>query len=370
VTTKATRFGPFRLGPSAPLLIVAEIGVNHDGSRDTGLRQVRAAVAAGAQAVKFQTFRADELATRGAPTARYQRRAETTDQLAMLRRLEMRPEDFAAYRQEAARLGAMAFSTPFDAGSAAELASVGVELMKIPSGELTNHDLVAAVARTRLPTLMSTGMATDAEVAAAVATFRRARGGPLALLHCVSSYPAPLEEQNLLAIPALRRRFGVPVGLSDHTLGRDAAVAAVALGADVIEKHFTIDRSLAGPDHAMSMEPADFADMVGVLGRVRRGLGSGAKMPTPSEAETKGVARRSVVAARDLAAGHVLARSDLTIKRPGTGLAAAEIDHLVGRRLARDLAADELLRADDVSSGRARSPSRPTRPTVRGTRSR
>src|SRR5438876_2934446 len=265
MTAPSVGSGPFRLGPAEPVLVIAEIGVNHNGDRELGLRQVRAAIEAGARAVKFQTFRADELATETAPKARYQLRSGDETQREMLRRLELRSEDLAAYRAEAARHDAIAFSAPFDVRSAEQLAASGVELMKLPSGEITNLELVAAVGATGLPTVLSTGMSTIDEVAAAFDAHQRAGGGQLALLHCVSSYPAPLEEQNLRAITALRDRFGVPVGLSDHTIGRDAAVAAVALGADVIEKHFTIDRTLPGPDHAMSMEPAEFAEMIDVL---------------------------------------------------------------------------------------------------------
>jgi sialic acid synthase SpsE len=196
---------------------------------------------------------------------------------------------------------------------------------------------------------MSTGMSTIEEVAAAVDVYRRAGGGQLALLHCVSSYPAPLEEQNLRAIPALRERFGVPVGLSDHTIGRDAAVAAVALGADIVEKHFTVDRSLPGPDHAMSTEPDDFAALVDVLQRLRQGLGDGVKAATASELGVRAVARRSIVAARDLRAGSILSREDLAVKRPGDGLSPERLPSLIGRKLVRAVAADGRIRAEDVT---------------------
>jgi sialic acid synthase SpsE len=370
VAAATTPFGPFTLGATEPLLVIAEIGVNHNGERETGLRQVRAAIAAGARALKFQSFHAEELATRSAPKAEYQKRAGSDTQLEMLRRLELPAADLAAYRVEAARSGAIAFSTPFDPASAEELARAGVELMKLPSGEITNHELVGAVGATALPTIMSTGMSTMDEVAAAVEVHRRAGGGQLVLLHCVSSYPAPLEEQNLRAIPALRERFGVPVGLSDHTVGRDAAVAAVALGADVIEKHFTVDRSLPGPDHAMSMEPAEFAELIDVLARLRAGLGTGVKGPVASEMEIRAVARRSIVAARDLRAAAVLARSDLALKRPGTGLAPGRLTELVGRALVRDVKADEQLRASDVSSGSGGPPSPAGGPSSPGGRAR
>jgi N-acetylneuraminate synthase/N,N'-diacetyllegionaminate synthase len=344
-----TPFGPFTLGPDAPVLVIAEIGVNHNGDRALGLRLVQAAIAAGARAVKFQSFRADEIVTSSSPMAAYQRAAGADTQRAMLRALELHPDDLAAYRAEARRLGAIAFSTPFDPASAGELAAAGVELMKLPSGEITNDELIAAVGATGLPTIMSTGMSTIEEVAAAVGVYGSAGGGPLVLLHCVSSYPAPLEEQNLRAIPLLHERFGVPSGLSDHTLGRDAAVAAVALGADVIEKHFTIDRTLPGPDHAMSMEPREFADLVRVLGELRRGLGTGVKGPTPSELEIRLKARRSVVATADLPAGTLLTRAHLAVKRPGGGLAPRRLPDLIGRRLARNVRAEEPIRDADVT---------------------
>jgi N,N'-diacetyllegionaminate synthase len=345
-----TPFGPFALGPSEPVLVIAEIGVNHNGRRDIGLRQLRAAIAAGARAVKFQTFRADEIASDASPKVEYQSRASGENQLEMLRQLELSRSDFAEYRSEAARLGAVAFSTPFDPGSVRDLAAAGVELMKIASGEITNEPLIGAVARTHLPTIMSTGMSTMEEVDAAVAIFANSGGGPLALLHCVSSYPAPLEELNLRAIPTLRERFRVPVGLSDHTVGRDAPVAAVALGAEIVEKHFTIDRSLPGPDHAMSMEPADFSEMIDVLHRVRRGMGTGVKAPVESERETLALSRRSIVAARDLPAGTMLSKDDLALKRPGGGLGPAALRVVLGRKVRRDIRSGEQVRAEDVSS--------------------
>jgi N,N'-diacetyllegionaminate synthase len=331
-----------------PLVVIAEMGVNHNGDPELALRQLRAAAATGADAVKLQTFRADELATAWAPVAEYQRAAAATSHREMLRRLELGRDALRALFAEGRRLGVVCFSTPFDPGSARMLAELGSPWMKVPSGELTDPDLVAAVAETGLPTIVSTGMSTLEEVRAAVDLFRERRGGPLALLHCVSSYPAPLEQSNLRAMDTLRDAFGVPVGLSDHTLGRDAAVAAVALGADVIEKHFTVDPSLPGPDQSMSMDPAAFAEMVGVLRRVREALGDGVKRPVPAEADTRAVARRSIVAAGAIRAGTVLRREHLALKRPGTGLAPALLGQALGRRLRRDLAPDEPLALDDL----------------------
>lgn len=343
------QFGERTIGDDEPVLVVAEIGVNTNGERELGLRQLRAAAGSGADAAKLQTFRADELASSGAPTAGYQRSAtgEPT-QREMLERLELSEDDLSYLLTEGRTLGITTFSTPFDPESARTLARLGVAWMKVPSGEITNDRLIAAIAATGLPTMMSTGASDLEEVRTAVELFRSHHGGPLVLLHCVSSYPAPLEQMNLRAMTTLRRTFGVPVGLSDHTVGRDAAVAAVALGASVIEKHFTVDRSLPGPDHAMSMEPAEFADMVATLRRVQAGLGTGEKRPVPAEAEVRTVARRSVVARTDLPAGTILTDASLAVRRPGTGLPPSRLPEIIGRSARRPLRAGEIIRLEDL----------------------
>jgi sialic acid synthase SpsE len=342
------QFGPFRLGGEEPVLVIAEAGVNHNGRPELGLELVRAAATSGARAVKFQSFSADELAVRAAPLAEYQKRSQTGDQAEMLRGLELSAEAMARLVAEGRRVGIVVFSTPFDARSVAGLTAIGVDLMKIPSGEITNPDLIASVAATGLPTIMSTGMSTLDEVATAVDAHRREGGGPLALLHCVSSYPAPLEEMNLRAIGTLHERFGVPVGLSDHTVGIEADIIAVALGAVIIEKHFTTDRALPGPDHAMSTEPAEFTRLVETVERVRAALGNGVKAPVPSELALRALARRRVVAARAIPAGTVLTRELVAFKRAGRGVGSNEIDTVLGRRTAHDLARDVPIGPEDV----------------------
>ena len=237
----------------------------------------------------------------------------------------------------------MFFSTPFDEASADLLGELGVELFKVPSGEVTNLPLLRHVAAKGRPVLLSTGMSTLDEVATAVETIRAAGDPPLAILHCVSAYPAPVEDTNLRAMDTLRTRFGRPVGLSDHTLGIEIALAAVARGAAVLEKHLTLDRALPGPDHRASLEPTDFTALVRGVRAIERALGDGDKRPMPSEVDTRAVARRSLVAARTLPAGHRLTRADIAIKRPGTGIAPGDLDAVVGRTLARALDADELL---------------------------
>jgi N,N'-diacetyllegionaminate synthase len=328
-----------------PAFLIAEAGVNHNGDLDLAHRLVDAAADAGADAVKFQTFRTDALVSEAAPKARYQ--VETTgggeSQRAMLARLELSREAHAALRDHAARRGLVFFSTPFDEASADLLDRLGVELLKVPSGEVTNLPLLRHLAAKRRPILLSTGMCTLEEVATAVDTLRAAGDPPLAILHCVSAYPAPAADTNLRAMDTLRARFDVPVGLSDHTLGIEIALAAVARGAAVLEKHLTLDRTLPGPDHRASLEPADFAALVRGARAIEAALGDGVKRPMPSELDTRAVARRSLVAARALPAGHRLTRDDIAIKRPGTGIPPADVDRLVGRTLGRGLASDELL---------------------------
>ena len=337
------------IGPDR-LTVIAEVGVNHNGDPDLAMRQLRAAAASGADAVKFQTFRADDLASEDAPLADYQRAGTgARSQREMLRALELGADALRALFAEADRLGVVCFSTAFDPESARMLAVLGAPWMKVPSGEITHTDLIEAVARTGLPTIISTGMSTLDEVREAVDLFRASGGGPLALLHCVSSYPAPLEQMNLRAMDTLRYVFGVPVGLSDHTIGRDAAVAAVALGADAIEKHFTIDPSLPGPDQAVSMDAAAFADMVRALREVRTALGDGVKRRMPAEEEIAKVARRSIVAARALSTGHVIRREDLAFTRAGAGIAPTSLVGLIGRRLCRDVRAEHAITEQDLA---------------------
>lgn len=323
------------IGPHHPALIIAEAGVNHNGDLARALRLIEVAAEAGADAVKFQTFCADRLVTREAPKARYQ--LETTDtgesQYEMLRRLELSQADHAALIAHCAQHGILFLSTPFDEESAAMLAELGVAAFKIPSGEITNLPFLSAVAAWQRPIILSTGMATEAEVRTAVECLRASGNGQLALLHCVSNYPAEPADVNLRAMPAMASLFGVPVGFSDHTLGIDIAAAAVALGACIVEKHFTLDRALPGPDHRASVEPEELAQLVRSIRRVESALGHGRKEPAASEANTAQVARKSLVAARDLAAGTLLTEDAIGIKRPGTGLAPALRPQLVGRVL-------------------------------------
>lgn len=342
--------GTRTVGDGAPCFVIAEAGVNHDGDATQALALVRAAAEAGADAVKFQTFRADALVAAGARTAAYQQASTgDTDQAAMLRRLELPVDALRACRAEAERLGIVFLSTPFDEASADLLADLGVPGFKLGSGELTNLPLLAHIARLGRPLIVSTGMATLDEVEDAARTIRLHGDPTVAWLHCVSSYPTPAGEANLRAMDSLRLALGGPVGWSDHTIGVETALAAVARGAQVIEKHLTLDRTLAGPDHAVSLEPEDLARLIAQIRIVESALGDGIKRPAPCERDTAEVARRSLVAARDLPAGQVLTAADLAMKRPGTGMPPAARERLIGRRLAKPLCRDALITWDDLA---------------------
>ncbi len=335
----------------AHVFIIAEAGVNHNGSLDLALQLVDAAKASGADAVKFQTFRADLLATRSAHKAAYQEctTGHAESQFEMLQRLEL---DAASHRrliEHCQEIGLQFLSSPFDMQSADLLATLDVPLYKIPSGEITNLPLLEHVARKGRPVILSTGMSMLGEVEEAVKVLQNAGASQLTLLHCVTEYPAPYAEVNLRAMQTLKSAFGLPVGYSDHTPGIEIAIAAVALGAEVIEKHFTLDRSLPGPDHAASLEPVELQQMVAAIRHVEAAFGNGIKAPAPCELPNISVARKSVVAARSLAAGHQLATGDLDIKRPGNGLAPKLLPALIGRTLRAAVAKDETMSWDHLA---------------------
>lgn len=342
---RAFAIGERLIGAGAPVFIVAEAGVNHNGDLGLARQLVDVAAEAGADAVKFQTFRSEALVSQNAPKAAYQR--ETTgageSQREMLARLELTLDQHAEIREHCAKRGILFFSTPFDELSADALETLGVPLFKLPSGEITNLPFLRHVASKRKPIILSTGMSTLAEVAQAVAAIREAGDPPLALLHCVSAYPAPASEMNLRAMDTLRERFGCPVGLSDHTPGIEVAVAAVARGATIVEKHFTLDKRLPGPDHQASLEPVELVQLVRAIRTVEAALGDGDKRPMPSESETRQVARKSLVTARPIRAGEKLTADLVAIKRPGTGISPADLPRVLGRTVRRDLAADEMI---------------------------
>lgn len=352
--------------------IIAEAGVNHDGSVDTALELIDIAAEAGADVIKFQTFDVDEVVTADAPQAGYQRdRAPASSQKDMLRSLVL---DQAAHERLVAHCqerGIEFLSTAFDEGSLCRLVDLGIRRVKVPSGELTNGPLLLAFARTRLPLVISTGMATLGEVESALSVIAygrlHAEGLPsredlseayssvirtgaladeLTVLHCTSSYPAQPEDVDLAAMDTLAQAFALPVGYSDHTLGTAISLAAVARGASLIEKHITLERTRPGPDHAASLEPEGLRELVAGIRAVEASIGTPVKYPTSSERDTAAVARRSIVAARPIPAGLPLQPEDLKTLRPGSGRSPMDIWSLVGRQAKRDYRLHELIDED------------------------
>jgi N,N'-diacetyllegionaminate synthase len=317
-----------------PVIIIAEAGVNHNGDMNLAHALIDAAVDAGADIVKFQTFRADALATRDAPKAAYQ--IETTgaaeSQFNMLRRLELAPEDHQALLDHCRSRKIEFLSTPFDEISADLLSQLGVTRLKIPSGEVTNLPFLAHVARLGRPLILSTGMADLDEVAEAVACVK-ANGNPdLSLLHCVTNYPADPADCNLAAMATMAQAFKLPVGWSDHTLGNEISLAAVALGAAIIEKHLTLDRTMEGPDHRASSEPTEFAALVAGIRMIERSIGDGVKRPAASEQAMRSIVRKSIFAKHAIPAGHIISATDLIFRRPGSGISPARLPEIIGRQ--------------------------------------
>lgn len=339
------KIGDRWLGEAEPCFIIAEAGVNHNGDVTLAKKLIDVAREAGADAVKFQTFRAEELVTETAEKAEYQK--ETADseesQFEMIKKLELAGSDFEKISAYAQRQGILFLSSPFDNGSADLLEELGVPAFKIPSGEITNFPLLQYIARKHKPVILSTGMSTLAEVSAALKVIRGEGTEEIILLHCVSSYPAKIADMNLRAMVTLEETFKLPVGLSDHTLGITIPIAAAALGACAIEKHFTLDKTLPGPDHKASLEPGELKEMVAAIRDVAKALGDGVKRPTKDEEATKKVARRSIVAKVDIAKGAVITGEMLAIRRPGTGIEPGNLGMVTGKRAKRKIKSDELI---------------------------
>ena len=326
-------------------LVIAEAGVNHNGDIGMAVELVARAAEAGADVVKFQTFDTSQVVARHAPKATYQiaRTGESDSQYDMVRRLELPREAHATLVETCHAHGITFMSTAFDHGSLDLLVKLGVDRLKVPSGEITNLPLLRDIGRRGLPVILSTGMATLGEVETAIEVLNRS-GTPterVTVLHCTTEYPAPFQDVNLRAMTTLQNALGVAVGYSDHTSGIEVPIAAVALGATVIEKHLTLDRSLPGPDHHASLEPAEFAEMVRSIRHVEAALGDGIKRVVDSEAQNRMVARRSIVAAAPIAAGEPFTSANLATKRPAVGLSPMRWDEIIGRTATRDYAPDE-----------------------------
>lgn len=336
--------GEHIVGDRRPVLLIAEAGVNHDGDVGRAVELIEVAAECGADLVKFQMFRADDLVTANAAAAAYQQAAGATSQRELLRRLELSDADFSRIREHCRTRHIGFLATPFSPADVERLVRLDVPALKIASTDLNNVLLLHRAVQADLPLIISTGAATSEEIDAALSRLRAWHAAErLVLLHCVSGYPAPLSAANLRAIAALRARFGRPVGFSDHTQSTEIAGWAVAAGACVLEKHFTLDPSASGPDHAMSLNPAQLAAYVAAARAAETALGSGQVGMTAVEANVRAVARRSVVTARPIRAGERVRLDALTLKRPGNGIPPEQLETLLGRRVRVDLAAETAL---------------------------
>ena len=325
--------------------IIAEAGVNHNGSLDRAVKMADAAKAAGADFIKFQTFRPEKLASCYAQKAAYQmaNMPGQENQVEMLRRLALPEDAFRRLKAYCEKIGISFLSTPFDPESIAFLDTLDMPFWKIPSGEITNLPYLLAIGKTRKAVVMSTGMCELEEIQAAMDVLKSSGTPQIMLLHCNTEYPTPYEDANLRAMLTLRERFGVEVGYSDHTLGIEVPAAAAALGAAVIEKHFTLDRGLEGPDHKASLEPDELAAMVTAVRHIESALGTGEKTVSASERKNVDIARKSIVARRAIRRGEALTEDNITVKRPGGGVSPMRWFEVLGTRAARDFMEDELI---------------------------
>lgn len=342
--------GKHRIGPGRPTFIIAEAGVNHNGQPELARRLIDVAAQAGVDAVKFQTFKAENLVTGSAKMADYQveNLGAETSQLEMLRRLELAYESHQELKDYAESKGLIFLSTPFDEAAIDFLLELGVEAFKAGSGDLTNLPYLEKMARKGLPVIISTGMANLDESREAVEAIHGTGNRQLVVLHCTTNYPCPPEQVNLAAMHTLERELECLVGYSDHTTGIEVPCLAVAAGACVIEKHFTLDKNMPGPDHRASLEPDELAQMVREIRRIETIRGHGNKVPNSSEIGIREVARKSVVAAEDIPAGTSLTREMMVAKRPGTGLPPKMMAELAGRITRRDLQMDQAIHLEDL----------------------
>ena len=328
-------------------LIIAEAGVNHNGDLALAKKLVVSAAAAGADLVKFQSFITSKSIALHAPKAQYQKGSTdpAESQFDMVRKLELTRADHDELIEECSRHGIGFFSTAFDTESFDMLIELGLDLVKIPSGEITNLPFLRHMAACGKPMILSTGMATLGDIEAALDVLEQAgtARAQITVLHCTTEYPTPMNEVNLRAMQSIHAAFGVAVGYSDHTPGIEVAIAAVAMGATVIEKHFTLDRNLPGPDHQASLEPAELKAMVAAIRNIEVALGDGIKRLTPSEARNKPVARKSIVASQSIKTGDAFSEQNITTKRPGTGISPMRWGEVIGRIATRDFTTDELI---------------------------
>lgn len=326
-------------------VVIAEAGVNHNGDLEIAKQMVKAAKECGADIVKFQTAKLESLVSKSAPMAEYQKEntGRTESQMDMLKKLLLPFDDFGLLARYCEEVGIQFLSTPFDIDSVDFLASLGCKLWKIPSGEITNLPYLERIGRQRQPIILSTGMSTLTEVEEALNVLYGSGVGKITLLHCTTEYPAPFETVNLKAMLTLKEKFKTDVGYSDHTTGTEIPVAAVAMGATVIEKHFTLSRSMEGPDQKASLEPQEFKSMVSAIRNIEVAMGDGEKKPVHSETVNMTVARKSIIAKKSITKGEVLTENNITTKRPGSGLSPMKWHEVLGTRAVRDFKEDELI---------------------------
>ena len=327
------------------VFIIAEAGVNHNGSLDLAKKLVDRAVDACVDCVKFQTFNPTDMVTNVASKADYQKKNtnNTESQLEMLKELSLKEDEFVSLKDYCDKKGILFLSTPFDLESVDFLETLGCDKWKVPSGEITNYPYLVKIAKTGKPVIMSTGMSTIDEIRQALGVLRQNGSGEISLLHCNTQYPTPYEDVNLRAMLTLRDEFGVTVGYSDHTPGIEVPIAAVAMGAKIIEKHFTLDRNMGGPDHKASLEPDELKAMVVCIRNIEKALGNSEKRVTESEKENIAVARKSIVAKTGIKKGDIISEGNITTKRPGTGISPMEWNEVIGTRAIRDFETDELI---------------------------
>ena len=347
---KSVHFQNWEVGPESPCFIIAEAGVNHNGRMDLAKGLIDAAVEVGADAIKFQTFKTEKLVTVQAPQADYQIHSTglIESQFDMIKRLELSYAQFKELYEYCQEKKILFLSSPFDEESVDFLESLGVVAFKIGSGEITNLPLLKHVAQKNKPVFLSTGMSYLGEVESAVRAIYDTGNDKLVLFHCTSDYPASPSDINLRAMHTLSDAFGVPVGYSDHSEGIEVSLAAVALGACVLERHFTLDKKLPGPDHGASLEPKEFEALVQGVRKIESALGDGRKIPTSSELNTASVARKSLVAAQDIPSGTVLTANLVEIKRPGTGLPPSMKSEILGRRVRSNINSGELIKLENL----------------------
>lgn len=342
------------IGEGEPCFIIAEAGVNHNGDINLAKSLINATKEAGADAVKFQTFKTEKLVTKSAAKAEYQKitTGNSESQYEMLQKLELTREELIELKKYAEKEKIIFLSTPYDEASADFLKEIGVPAFKISSADITNTPLLIHIAKKRLPIIISTGMSTLGEVEEVAEAITSTGNRELVLLHCNFNYPANVEEINLRAMGTLKKAFGFPVGYSDHTLGIEVPIAAVALGACIVEKHFTLDRSLPGPDHRASLEPDELKTMVKSIRNVERALGTSIKRVSKSEAPNRRISRRSLVANRNISKGTTITKEMISIKRPGTGILPKYYNIVMGLQATREIKEEETLTWDMFAKGK------------------